>query len=350
MHRIIEEDAFAIANSGNVEWEKLIGKTVLIAGANGYVPQFFVHAFIKRNDLFQNQIHVIALCRDEQKAKERFGEYIGRSDFQLLLQDVTEEVNTEQTIDYIIHAASPAGIRVTMERPREVFFANVSGCMNLLKLALEKKARLMYLSSVDVYGTLSEKRITEQDVGCLNYMGLRNVYAASKRAAETFCMCCGQEDSDAVIVRPSQIMGPGISLDDERLHINMISQMLSGDQIVLKGDGTPRRTFIYVSDAITGMLAVLTKGERSEVYNICTEQGEATVRELAEIFAGLKKDKQVKVVYNMKARQTDPAVIQVVSNVCVAGQKLRTLGWESKFSLVESCSRMLEYYESGMQK
>lgn len=346
MHKIIEEDACAIANSEYIEWENLRGKTVLIAGANGYVPQFFVHALLKRNDLYQDQIQVVALCRNEQKAKERFGEYANRADFQLLLQDVTEEVYTEQKIDYIIHAASPAGIKVTMDHPKQVFCANVNGCMNLLELALKKKARLMYLSSVDVYGTLSVKRIAEQDIGCLNHLGLRNVYAASKRAAETICMCFGKEGADVVIVRPSQIMGPGISLDDERLHINMISQMLAGNQIVLKGDGTPKRTFIYVSDAVAGMLAVLTKGEKGEVYNICTEQGEATVRELAEIFAKLKKDKQVKVVYNMETRKTDPAVTQVVSNVCVAGQKLRELGWASKLSLAESCNRMLEYYES----
>ena len=53
MHKIIEEDACAIANSEYIEWENLRGKTVLIAGANGYVPQFFVHALLKRNDLYQ---------------------------------------------------------------------------------------------------------------------------------------------------------------------------------------------------------------------------------------------------------------------------------------------------------
>ena len=58
----------------------------------------------------------------------------------------------------------------------------------------------------------------------MNHVGLRSIYAASKRAAETLCMCFEQKGADAVIVRPSQIMGPGIALHDERLHINMISQ------------------------------------------------------------------------------------------------------------------------------
>ncbi|MFQ9703412.1 MAG: NAD-dependent epimerase/dehydratase family protein [Enterocloster clostridioformis] len=91
---------------------------------------------------------------------------------------------------------------------------------------------------------LDEKRwISEEDIGTLNHVGLRSIRVPSKRAAgKPLCMCFEQKGADAVIVRPSQIMGPGIALHDERLHINMISQMMRGNQIVLKGDGIPRRS------------------------------------------------------------------------------------------------------------
>lgn len=345
MDKIIKEDALQIASSNYVDWRKLRGKTVLIAGANGYVPQFFVHGLLKRNEIRGDGIKVIALCRDRQKAEERFGAYFKREDFQLLQQDVCAPIDINRKPDFIIHAASPAGIKVTMEHPEKVFRANVTGCENLLKMAAENGARLLYMSSVDVYGMLDEKRwISEEDIGTLNHVGLRSIYAASKRAAETLCMCFEQKGADAVIVRPSQIMGPGIALHDERLHINMISQMMRGNQIVLKGDGTPRRSFIYITDAITGMLAVLTRADKGAIYNICTELGEATVRELAEKLAGLVKDRKIKIVYNMETRHSDPAVRQVVSTVCPSSQKLRGLGWESKVTFTRACQRMMQYY------
>lgn len=344
MERIIDEDSIAIANA-NINWERLTHKTVLIAGANGYVPQFFVHGLLKRNDLYGSGIQVVALCRNREKAMERFGEYIDRNDFQLILQDVSTRICYSEKIDFIIHAASPAGIKLTMEKPLDVFNANVIGCNNLLSLAREKKARFLYISSVDVYGTMKEmKRIKEEDMGVIDHISLRNVYAASKRMAETLCMSYRTEGVDIVVVRPSQIMGPGISLNDERLHINMISQLLSGDSIVLKGDGTPKRTFIYVTDAIIGMMTVLTGGANGEVYNVCTESCEATVRKLAEVMCGLLKDRTTEITYNMKTRTSDPAVTQVVSMVCTSSEKLRALGWNADVDLQSACKRMMKYY------
>ena len=82
MHDIIAEDAKAIAASA-IDWSKFENRTVLIAGATGYVPQNFVHAFLQRNDLYGSHIKVLALCRSRERAQERFGEYLGREDFLL---------------------------------------------------------------------------------------------------------------------------------------------------------------------------------------------------------------------------------------------------------------------------
>lgn len=347
MNSIIDEDAALIARSTAVNWDVLQNKTVLIAGANGYVPQFFVHSLLKRNDLYNSDIKVIAICRDIKKAKKRFGNYTTRSDFQLIFQDVGKPVNIDKKIDYIIHAASPAGIKVTMDNPLAVFNANVSGGENLLNLAMHNSARFLYLSSVDVYGHIPEiRRYEECDMGTIDHLSSRNIYAASKRAAEALCMCYFHQGVDCIIVRPSQIIGSGISMDDERLHINMISQAIKSGKIILKGDGTPKRSFIYVTDAVTGMLTAMTRGTAGEVYNVCNEQAEATVRELAETVASIDKDKNVNIEYNMESRKKDPAVTHVVSQVCISSSKLQQLGWKPNVSLINSCTKMMCYYKA----
>ena len=250
MNRILEEDALTIAQTP-INWQKFHNKTILIAGANGYVPQHFVHGFMMRNKMSNEDIHVIALCRNENKARERFGEYFDREDFTLLIGDVLEEIKIEKKIDFIIDAASPAGVKISNEDPVATFETNVFGCSNLLKLAQHHHAEFLYLSSVDIYGRSHQERFSEDEAGILDSLDVRNVYAVAKRAAENLCVCYGQRGSVCKIVRPGQIMGCGIALDDGRLHIDFISQILKSDKIVLKGDGTPVRTFIYMTDAIS---------------------------------------------------------------------------------------------------
>lgn len=345
MHRIVSEDSETIAKSADIEWGRLEGKTILIAGANGYVSQFFVHAFLRRNDLYSSKIKVIALCRNKEKARERFREYSSRDDFAILYQDICDEIKVEENIDFIIHAASPAGIRITMDNPMAVFDANVVGMKNMADIALKNHARIIYISSVDVYGHISGiKRYEETDIGIVNHLLLRNIYAAAKRATESLCICYEKNGLDYVIVRPSQIMGAGIALDDERLHINMINQMLTSGKIILKGDGTPKRSFIYMTDVITGILCALTKGKTGMVYNVCNENAEATVRELAEIIVDLMSENTDVIEYDYEARQKDPAVKSVVSQVCVSSKKLQKIGWQPRLGLREAAQRMIEYY------
>ncbi len=347
MNRIIEEDAGRIADA-DLDWERLEGRVVLVAGATGYVPQYFIHGLLKRNDLYRAGIKVIALCRSKERALKRFSDYIGRSDFECILQDVCEPLAYPGKIDYVIHAASPAGIRERYRDYLSTFRANVIGCGNLLEAAHAHGACMLFLSSVDVYGRIdADARLREDMSGVLDPLEERNIYSCAKRAAETYCLTYARKGLDVKIVRPFQILGCGISLDDGRLHADFIGQMLKGDRIVLKGDGTPRRTFLYATDAVIGMLTIMLKGKSGEAYNLVWEENEATVLELAETMAGLAAGRQIRIEYDMQARNTDPAVTKVISKVCGDSAKLRKLGWRAECTLREACARMMEYYGAG---
>lgn len=344
MNAIVIEDAKSIANA-SLDWEKLKNKTVFISGANGYVPQFFVHGLLMRNEMYGDGIKVIAMCRSVERAKTRFAEYEGRDDFELYLGDVRNPISYKGKIDYIIHAASPANMKIRYKHLTEVFEANVIGCRNLLELAVDKNAEFLFVSSVDIYGkTDGMSRLIETYSGALDPLNPRNVYSCAKRAAETLCICYVNQGLSCKIVRPFQILGSGIELDDGRLHADFISQLLKGDKIILKGDGTPRRTFMYVTDAIVGMLTVMIDGNSGEAYNVVSEEGEASVLELAQIMASNVKGRSIDIDYNMETRKTDPAVTNVISVVCGDSTKIRQLGWRAEVSLKDACARMMEYY------
>jgi hypothetical protein len=83
-HRIIEEDLALIA-AADLPWHLLQKKTVLISGANGFLPAYMVEALLRRNDVENSlQVKVIALVRNQEKAFTRFASYHGRHDLDLL--------------------------------------------------------------------------------------------------------------------------------------------------------------------------------------------------------------------------------------------------------------------------
>ncbi len=343
--RIIKEDVAKILEA-DLCWERFYGKTILISGANGYVPAYFVHTFLALNDTRGANIKVIALCRSEERGKQRFEAYLGRRDFNLWIQDVCEPIDIEEEIHFFIHGASPAGIFARHKDPVATFDANVTGCGNMLKLAQRKKCEgFLLMSSVDIYGSMdSTGRLKESDMGKLDGLNVRNAYSCGKRAAETLCaLYHAKTGLPVVIARPFQIVGPGLELDDGRLHIDFISQMLRSNQIVLKSDGSAIRTFLYITDAIEGMLTVLQKGKACEAYNVVDEKGEASVLELAELMASLVRDRKIDVVFDYEKRNTIE-VTGALSVVIGNAEKIKSLGWSARTTLADGARRMMACY------
>lgn len=344
MHKIISEDIEEIVLS-KLPYEKFYGKTVLISGANGYVPAYFVHSFLGMNDMNCAEIKVIALCRNYERAVERFKDYLVRKDFELLIQDVCNPINISEDIHIFIHAASPAGIKTRHDDPVNTFLANVKGAENMLNLAVKNPCEyFLFLSSVDVYGRMdTNERLKESDSGYLDPLNVRNAYSCGKRAAESLCTAYQNKYSLPVyIVRPFQIMGPGPELNDGRLHIDFISQILEKNKIVLKSDGTAIRNFMYITDAITAMFYVMFEGSPGDAYNIVSERGDASVKELAEMMAANSVN-NVEVVFDYDQRNS----IEVTSALSVVlgdGEKIKNLGWNPHYSLKEGITRMMKYY------
>ena len=343
--KIICEDSQNIINE-KLPYEKFFGKTVLISGANGYVPAYFVHTFIAMNDSQNADIHILALCRNKERAVERFSDYLGRDDFELIIQDVCEPIDIDKEIHVFIHAASPAGIKKRHEDPVNTFMANVKGSENMLELARKNPCEyFLFLSSVDIYGQMnSTERLKEDMSGYLDPLNIRNAYSCGKRAAESMCKAYEVKYGLPIyIVRPFQIIGPGPEINDGRLHIDFISQIIQKGKIVLKSDGTAVRSFMYITDAIKAIFYVMLFGEHGEAYNIVAESGEASVKELADMMARNVVGKSVEVVFDYEQRNTIE-VTGALSVVTGDSSKLSELGWECQCSIEDGSSRMMEFY------
>jgi len=175
-----------------------------------------------------------------------------------------------QPIDTIIHAGAVSGPMVMAERPLDIWQINVTGTAYLLEAARRKRAvRFVLCSSVDVYGPGSPGMISEE-----TRFAPETVYGASKVAAEAAMAGYASEHGlDAVALRFSWIYGPGRRTPTtlERL----IRAGLAGEAVTLDDNASGRTHYLYIADAVAGVLAAATAPARlpRRAYNISAGDG-----------------------------------------------------------------------------
>ena len=92
------------------------------------------------------------------------------------------------------------------------------------------------------------------------------------------------------MARPFNNYGPGLKITDRRVIPDFARDILDGKDIVMLSDGSARRTFCYVADAVVGYYKILVKGRSGEAYNVGVETPEISVIELAVRVVALGKE------------------------------------------------------------
>ena len=345
-HRIVREDLESIL-SAPLPWERLHGKTVLVTGANGFVPAYMVETLMFLNETAGANIQVIALVRNREKAMRRLGHLVNRPDFTFVVQDVRDPYSGPEKLDFIIHAASQASPKFYGRDPVGTFETNVIGTRRMLKLASESGCEsFLFFSSGEVYGATADPSIpvTETGYGYVDPLSIRSCYAEGKRAGETLCACWhAQYGVPAKVVRLSHTYGPGMELDDGRVFADFVADIVSRRDIVMKSDGSASRPFCYLADATVAFFAVLLLGTNGEAYNVGSDH-ETSILELAEMLCRLFPERGLQVV-----RQERKADGQYLVSTNSGGHsdlsKIKSLGWEPVTSLEDGFSRTVRSYE-----
>ncbi len=347
MNPIFEEDLQQIIEE-DIAWEKLKGKTVLITGASGMIGMYLTGVLAMLNDTKDYGIRILALLRNPDKLMPELRD---RSDVELLVQDVTEPIRAEGPVDFVFHAASPASPRIMKDQPVETFAANTLGTWYTLRLAEEKQADgYLFVSSREVYGqpAAGQEFFKEDDYGFVDPLDPRSCYPEGKKAAETLCVSFQSEYGlNVKIARLAHTYGPGMSVHDGRVQADFLKNVLQGEDIVLKSEGTAVRTYTYVADAVSGLYRILLNsadGREGMVYNIGDENAKVSIRGLAELLISLCPQQGLKLVYDIPqggTKGTAPYTAGIVNS-----EKLRGLGWEPKYSLRDGFGRTLQFLKS----
>lgn len=329
MNEVIREDINDILNK-KIPWEKLSGKTVLITGATGMLASYMVYTVAALNQLTSadtEKTHMILAVRNIGKAHRQFGE-LPKTE---IVPWEGGEIQIDRRVDFIVHAASSADSSLYMPHPVETMLPNVIGTYYLLELARKNPVEgFLFFSSASTYGKISGKQcIEEDDSGYLNPGEVRSCYGESKRMGENMCISYAHEYRvPACCVRISHTYGPTMNLEqDTRVFAEFVRNVVEGQDIVMKSEGTAKRAFCYLSDAAAAFWTVLLKGTPGQIYNMCNSECFVSIRELADTLAALFPEKGLKVIHVQRDIGDSYSENRNANDVVNSNGKLKSLGW-----------------------
>lgn len=307
----------------DLPWENLSGCNILVTGATGLIGGCLVETLLSNPN---RNYDVFALGRNEERANKRFSGFISDKGFHFVKHDVMKPLQGNTRYDFIIHAASGAYPSEYAKHPVEVVKSNIDGVVNLIDYGLgHGLKRFLYVSSGEVYGEGDGRVFSEEYSGYVDCTSPRSCYPSSKRAAETLCVSYASEyGADVVIGRPAHIYGPHFTESDNRVYAQFIRNVLRGEDIVMKSTGDQFRSWCYVVDCVSAILHILLKGENCQAYNIADSSSNISIKELAELVAGIGGRKVVIDLPNDDEKRG----FNVVTKSVFSTEKLEALGWQ----------------------
>ncbi len=248
---------------------------ILITGGAGFIGSHLVDYYLEGDN------EVIAVDNLITGREENIKHHSGNKKFKFFSTDVCSLGRIDMSIDFIFHLASPASPFDYLKYPIETMKTASLGTINMLELALNKKAKFILASTSEVYGDPLVHPQKEEYWGNVNPIGLRSVYDEGKRFAEAITMAYHRKYSLKIgIVRIFNTYGERMRSGDGRVIPTFINQALKNEPMTIFGDGNQTRSFCYISDLIRGIVE-LARTDYSMPVNL-GNPNEFTVLELAQ--------------------------------------------------------------------
>jgi nucleoside-diphosphate-sugar epimerase len=298
---VVADDLDRLCRLASNELARISGKRLLIAGGAGFLGYYLVQTALHWNarNPSMPRIHVTVLDNFVRGVPAWLTQLLHDSNLTLVKHDVSQPLPDLGHQDFLIHAASIASPIYYRKYPIETMDANINGLRYMLdycSASLESGRPvegMLFYSSSEIYGDPTPENIPtpESYRGFVSCTGPRACYDESKRFGETLCVNFAQQRGVPVkMARPFNNYGPGLKITDGRVIPDFARNILEGRDIVMLSDGSPKRTFCYVTDAVAGYYKILVRGRPGEAYNIGVEAPEISVADLAERMAALGKE------------------------------------------------------------
>jgi nucleoside-diphosphate-sugar epimerase len=358
LEELLQDDLETLCTDLAGEFGRMGGGRLLITGGGGFLGYYLIQSVLHWNDTRAAGARIRTVVYDNyaRGVPDWLEALRKHPDLELVRQDMIVPLPRDMGhFDFIVHAAGIASPMYYRAQPLKCIDANINGLRNLLDYAVAEreagrpvKAFLFYSSS-EIYGDPAADAIPTPETyrGNVSCTGPRACYDESKRFGETLCVTFAQQEGIPVkIARPFNNYGPGLKITDGRVIPDFAGNVLAGRDIVMFSDGSPKRTFCYSTDAITGYYKVLIRGGNGEPYNVGIETPEISMAQLANMVQDSAKrlfGYQGKVVLG-KAQEADYLVDNPNRRCPVIAKAREQLGYAPRVAVEDGVQRSLIWY------
>lgn len=244
----------------------------------------------------------------------------------------------------VFHLASPVGSLGILGKHGHI----ASDILELAHLASDiastHRARLLYLSSSEVYGRDGQHDESAEQLVPVRY-GSRMEYALGKLTAEHVLRNLADNGNYPLrVVRPFNVTGPW---QDERLGFvvpQFFKAALSGAPLLVHGDGLQTRSFCDVRDLVAGVIAVNEDGVANRTYNIGNPHNLTSIKALAEKIVRLCKAESPIELIDAQARY-GKHYLEAYNKMPVIERAVVDTGWQPVHQLDEVLLRLQAFYK-----
>jgi dTDP-glucose 4,6-dehydratase len=289
-------DLALVLDRARDDFSALRGASVLVTGATGFVGSWLLETAAHANRAAGAGLRVFALVPPDFDVATQAPHLVGLDGVTFVHGDIrtldrsalARQHAGAGTLDAVIHAAIAVDATTIAANPIPTLDTAVDGTRRVLELARESGAsRFLFLSSGAVYGPPPAHlaRIPESYLGGPDSTDPRLVYAEGKRIGEMMCACVTRAHGlPTVMARAFAFVGPHLPIDRHFAVGNFMRDTLAGGPVVVGGDGTPVRSYMYAADLAVWLWALLVRGEAGRAYNVGGEQ-EVDIAALARLVA-----------------------------------------------------------------
>lgn len=323
-------------------WEEMRGNRLFVTGGTGFFGCWLVESFLAANRRFELKAEITVLTRTPEAFEKKCPHLAEDRALTLHGGDVSNFDFPAGEYRYVIHAATEASAKMIAEQPQQMLATILDGTRRSLEFATTHGTRKYLLtSSGAVYGEQPPEvsHIAEDFPGAPNPVRASSVYAEGKRAAELMCAVYQAAfPIECKIARCFAFVGPHLPLDAHFAVGNFLRDAMRDRAIVVEGDGTPRRSYMYAADLAIWLWTMLFAAPSLDPFNVGSDRS-ISIRELAEaVPAAIGSSSRVQVA---KSPQPGAPLRQYVPAITKAEQRL---GLTCTVALEEALRRTAAWY------
>lgn len=305
---------------------------ILVTGGLGFIGSHFVDLLVSRG------FRPLIVDADNYAGDKQRLSHLGDS-YDLLRIDITSESLSEVVAnarpELIVHLAAETHVTRSETNQKRFFDTNVEGTRGVLESAKRCGARVLHVSTDEVYGPCDGRPFREEDKAP-GEGNATSAYARSKALGDDLARAFS-DSLEILIARPTNCFGPW--QHPEKAIPRWSIRAISNQPIPVWGDGKQVRDWMFVEDACEALWTMIEKAAPGDVYNIAPERPQVSNLEIAHIIARAA-DRNEDAVYLTAYDRPDHDW-----RYAVDASKLRNLGWFPQSSLEEQLSRTVDWYK-----